>query len=176
MSEAPYLKPNRLSDVIAAIQFMAMHERSRRSSKEWAEGIWADATKASHWKTVFDEHTELFRKAPDGKDEYALIWRRSLQKRYFRHENRMLSQKEFDALTDEEKRWVSRPPLTDEQVKTLVDIAITLHEHQQNQKRDWRWKVPVIASFLGSLVGTILTLVGLALAVVTIPGLKSFFS
>jgi hypothetical protein len=175
MADAPYLKENRLSDVIAAIQFMAMHERSRRSAKEWAEGIGADGSKASRWKEVFEEHPELFRKAPDGKDEYALIWRRSLPKRYFRHENKLLTQKEYEALSDDERRWVSRPPLTDDQVKTLVEIAVTLHGHQQDASRDWRWMVPVVASFAGSIVGTVLTLLGIALAIIAIPGLKTLF-
>src|SRR5258706_2347929 len=110
MGNAPYLKPNRLADVIAAIQFMAMNERSSLSCKRWAEEISGDASKEADWRAIFNDHTEFFRKSPDNVDNYALIWRRALPRRYYRHEARMLAQAEFDALSPEKKKWVSRPP------------------------------------------------------------------
>jgi hypothetical protein len=155
MSESPYLKANRLADVIAAIQFMAMCERSGLSCHQWAEGISGNATKEAHWRAIFQDHTELFRKSPDEPDHYSLIWRRALPQRYYRPQSKMLSQAEFDALPADQKLWVSRPPIPEAQIKTLVDIAITLHASQQEQRRDWRWWVPIVMSFIGSAIGAI---------------------
>src|SRR4051812_43041992 len=98
MSNASYLKPNRLADVVAAIQFMAENGRSSLSCKEWAHNISGKDSKESHWRTVFHEHSEFFRPSPDEVDHYALIWRRALPRRFFRHEGRMLKQAEFEAL------------------------------------------------------------------------------
>jgi hypothetical protein len=95
MNNSPFLKPNRLSDVIAAIQFMAMNERSSLSCKQWAEAISGDESKETYWRMIFEDHIELFRKSPGLVDHYALIWRRALPRRYFRPEGRMLSQVEL---------------------------------------------------------------------------------
>ncbi len=149
-----------MADVIAAIQFMAMHERSSLSCKHWAAAISGDDSKDAHWRTVFEDHTELFRKSPDDDDHYALIWRRALPRRFYRPEGRMLSQMEFDALPADQKRWASRPPVPEAQIKTLVDVAITLHARQQEQRRDWRWWVPIGASFIASGLGALVGILG----------------
>ena len=161
MSNKPYLKPNRLSDVISAIQFIAMNERSSWSCKEWAEGISGDAGKEEHWRAIFNDHSELFRKSPDNADHFALIWRRALPRRFFRHERRMLTQQEFDALPKDKQRWCSRPPVSEDQVKTLVEIAIALHAHQQEQHRDWRWLAPLLANALAAAAGAAFAILGL---------------
>lgn len=142
---------------------MAMNERSSLNCRQWAQGISGDECKDAYWRAVFDEHAELFRKSPDDPDHYALIWRRALPRRYSRHDGRMLSQEEFDALPANKKKWVSRPPVPETQIKTLVDIAITLHARQVEQHRDWRWWVPIAASFVGTLIGAGVALVGVAM-------------
>jgi hypothetical protein len=156
MSNAFYLRPNRLADVVAAIQFMAVNGRSSLSCKQWAQNISGDDSKESHWRTIFQEHAEFFRPSPDDVDHYALIWRRALPRRFFRHEGRMLTQAEFQALTPDEKKWVSRPPVPETQIKTLIDIAVTLHARQEEQRRDWRWWVPLVMSFIGSIAGAVI--------------------
>ena len=158
MGRSPYLETGRLADVIAAIQFMAMNERSSWPCEEWAEGISGDKAKGPHWQTVFDEHPEFFRKSPNYEGHYALIWRRALPRRFFRKLSKMLTQSEFDALSADDKRWVSRPSVPDQEIKTLIDIAIELHAKAREQHADWRWWVPIVASFLGSLVAVLLGL------------------
>lgn len=153
MTDAPYLKKNRLADVIAAIQSTAMNERSSLACRNWAEIVSGDVSKEGHWRAVFDEHPEFFRKSPNNIDHYALVWRRALPRRYYRPEGRLLSQNEFEALSAEEMKLVSRPPVPETQIETLVDIAITLHAKQEDQNRDRRWWIPIVASFLGSVVG-----------------------
>jgi hypothetical protein len=132
---------------------MAIFERSSLSCKQWAKGISGDEAKESHWRAIFDEHSEFFRSSARDTDHYTLIWRRAMPRRYYRRESRMLSQPEFAALTAEEKKSVTRPPVPEPQLKTLVEMAITLHARQQEQGRDWRWWVPSMMGFVGSIVG-----------------------
>ena len=54
-----YLQPNRLSDILAAIQTMSLYHRYRRSSEEWADLISGETDKATYWKCIFDEHPEF---------------------------------------------------------------------------------------------------------------------
>ncbi len=152
-----YLKPDRLSDVLAAIQFMAMNERSSLDCKRWAKSISGDEAKDAYWRAIFEEHTELFRKSPDDADHFALIWRRALPRRYYRPERKMLTDAEYHALPEAERPWVSRPPVPEDQIKTLVDIAITLHARQQEQHRDWRWWIPSVATFVAAVLGGVAT-------------------
>jgi hypothetical protein len=155
-SKYPYLIPSRLADVIAAIQAMANSERSSLPCAIWAENISGTPDRADHWRNVFDAHTELFRKSPNDHDHYALIWRRSMPRRFYRPTRTLLSEPEFAALTPDQQALASRPPIPDGQVKTLVDIAITLHARQTDQRRDWRWWIPIGTGFLGSVVGGVI--------------------
>jgi hypothetical protein len=156
VSSAPYLQSNRLADVVAAIQFMALNERSSLDCASWAEGIVGDPSRADCWRKIFDEHPEFFRKSPNYADHYALIWRRAMPRRYSRLKSRMLTQAEYEELPNDQKANVSRPPVPEEQINTLVDIAVTLHEKQLELHRDWRWWVPVIFGFIGSIVGALI--------------------
>lgn len=158
MAKSPYLKPGRLADVIAAIQFMSMHERSSLLPEDWADGISGDKSKATHWETVFREHPEFFRKSPNYDDYYALIWRRALPRLFYRPESRMITPAERDAMPHERMQWVSRPSVPQEQIKTLIDLAIELHEKAREQHVDWRWWVPTAASFAGALLAVLLGL------------------
>ena len=51
---SPYLRdPNRLGDVIAAIQAMAVYKFYKLSFSEWADRIAADRGQADKWKAIF---------------------------------------------------------------------------------------------------------------------------
>lgn len=157
-TSSPYLISGRLADVIAAIQFMSMNEQSSVPCEKWAEGISGDKAKGDHWRKVFDEHPEFFRRSPNYQDHYALIWRRALPRRFFRKESRTLSQAEFDALPVTDKAEVSRLRVPDQDIKTLIYLAADLHAKAREQQTDKRWWVPIVASFLGSLVAVLLGL------------------
>ncbi len=156
MTKVPYLKANRLADVIAAIQFMSLNVRSSQPCEKWAHYISGDETKADHWRRVFNEHPEFFRKSPDNEDHYALIWRRASPRLFYRKEDRLLTKPEYDQLSTDERSLVSRVRVPDAEIKTLIDIAIELHAKAREQHTDWRWWVPIVASFLGSLVAVLL--------------------
>lgn len=135
---------------------MAINERSSLLSEDWAEGISGDKTQGERWRTVLEGHPEFFRKSPNYKGHYALIWRRATPRLYFRKESRVLTQSEFDGLTEEDKKFVSRLRVPDQEVKTLIDIAIELHAKAREQQVDRRWWVPLVASFVGSILAVLI--------------------
>jgi hypothetical protein len=145
-----------VEEILAGKPFMATNERSSLSCLRWAEGISGDALKEAHWRAIFDDHVEFFRKSPDDVDHYALIWRRALPRRFFRPDARMLTQSEVDALPPDQRSWVSRPPVPEAQINTLVNIAITLHAHELDQSRDWRWWIPIVAVLAGTILGALI--------------------
>ena len=63
MTRSPYLKPNRLSDVIAAIQVMGSNPRAETHINKWIERFEEnpEAEEAQRWEAVFREHPEFFK-------------------------------------------------------------------------------------------------------------------
>jgi hypothetical protein len=114
---------------MAAIQMMAIHERYRQSSADWAKLISGDSAKSSYWESIFADHPEFFRQSAAHQDNYALVWRRAGNSRYHRGIGRILQSSEVDNLSQEERsRYLSRPPVPEGQIKTLLDTAINLHQ------------------------------------------------
>lgn len=151
---SPYLStPNRLTDVIAAVQTLATYKFYKLDAAEWAERISGDAGKAAHWQTIFDEHPEFFR-SDTQRTRVSLVWRRQYPKRYHVDLERRLTSQEFDEIPEAERARVSRDPLSPSDIKTLVDTAIGLHSRALEQRRDSRWWIP-LASALGGLVGSL---------------------
>ncbi len=163
MLKSPYLKNNRLADVLAALQVMALNARYTNSCEEWADKISGDKSRSDYWKTIFEEHPEFFRRAAAGNnDSYALIWRRVLQ-RYNVDTQKVITLAEYRALSDQEQRKISRPPVPESQIKTLMDMAINLHGRAIEASRDWRWWIAPAVSFAGSFLGALMAFAAAAL-------------
>ncbi len=69
----PHLRPNRLPDLLAAIQTMAIFERYRRPTAKWTDLISGDEARGEYWKEIFDQHPEFFRPSTAHPGEYALV-------------------------------------------------------------------------------------------------------
>lgn len=153
---SPYIaNPNRLADVIAAIQVMGVYSFHMRQFDAWAESIVGDSLRGDYWKRIFEEHPEFFRL--DTTREWAsLVWRRQLPKRFHIDLEKRLSVDEFKALSPQEKTRVSRDPLTPNDIKTLIDAAINLHSRAVELQRDGRWWIPLVSSAGGGLIGAII--------------------
>ncbi|MDX6693019.1 MAG: hypothetical protein QOF02_622 [Blastocatellia bacterium] len=153
-SKTPYLHdPNRLGDVIAAIQAMGTYKFYKLSFDKWADRISGDSAKGERWRKVFEEHPEFFR-LDSPREKASLVWRRQYPKRFDVDEERKLSREEFYQLTEEQKVRVSRNPLTPADIKALIDTAINLHSRSLEQKKERRWWIP-LTSAIGGLVGAI---------------------
>jgi hypothetical protein len=111
MFESPYLSsPDRLGDVIAAIQVMGTYKFYKLDFAGWADRIVGDEAQAQHWRTVVGEHPEFFRM--DSKREKAsLVWRRQRQKLFNVDTESQISREQFRQLTDAQKLRISRMPL-----------------------------------------------------------------
>jgi hypothetical protein len=154
-SSSPYLKdPNRLGDVIAAIQVMATYKFYKLPFDTWADRISANSSRGEYWKKIFEEHPEFFRL--DGEQQKAsLVWRRQYPKRFHVDQERVLTREECEGLAVTDKERVSRVRLTSGDIKALIDIAIGLHSKALEAQRDKRWWVP-LGSAVGALIGAII--------------------
>ncbi len=161
---SPYLRPNRLADVIAAIQAPSSNEDYDNTGEKWSRILSGTESKASHWREVFREHSKFFRSTTSaGEELFSLIWRRSLP-RIEKATGKVLHAKTYyqvtAALDREEKRLLyGSPPLQDSQVKALIDIAINLHKNAVDAQRDLRWWIGPIASFMGTILSATLAFV-----------------
>lgn len=155
---SPYLAdPNRLGDVIAAIQAMATYKFYKLDFASWADRITADANQAEKWEKIFLEHPEFFR-LDSARHRASLVWRRQFPKRYDIDTQQVLSQEQYqqkiDAFAGASAR-ISRVPLSAQDIKTLIDTAVNLHSRALEQKKDRRWWV-ALASAAGGLLGSII--------------------
>jgi len=153
---SPYIaNPNRLADVIAAIQVMGVYSFHMRQFDAWAESIVGDSTKGDYWKGIFEEHPEFFR-LDTTRHWASLVWRRQYPKRFHVDLEKRLSVDEYNALSEEEKTRVSRDPLSPSDIKTLIDAAINLHSRAVELQREGRWWIPLVSSAVGGLIGAII--------------------
>jgi hypothetical protein len=150
---SPYLRDaGRLGDVVAAIQATATYKFYKLDFEGWADRISADKTRASHWERVFVEHPEFFRLDSERK-RASLVWRRQYPKRYSVDMRKDITDQEFDLMTEEQKRRVSRTPLSAADIKTLLDTAINLHSRALESKKDNLWYQPLLLQALAGVLG-----------------------
>jgi len=155
---SPYISnENRLSDVISAIQVMAVYKFYKLDFKGWADRICGDEAEAAHWKTLFKEHPEFFR-LDQKRERASLVWRRTFPKNYNVDTEAAISVK-LASLSEEERERISRRPLTNEDISTLMNTAIHLHSKALEQKQERRWWIPGVLGFAAGLVPFVLKLV-----------------
>jgi hypothetical protein len=153
-AQSKYLDhPDRLSDVIAAIQVMSTYKFANRTVDKWENSIGRAPKSSAAWLTVFEDHPEFFRVA-DGS--ISLVWRRAYERVYDTVSGRDLSTEEIKVLNDKSRIDLSRAPLTPEQTTALIEVAIKLQNQSIARRQELRWWVPVIVGVLGILVGALL--------------------
>jgi hypothetical protein len=158
-SNSAYLKSERLGDVIAAIQVMGKYAFYKLDFAKWSMRISGDTSKENHWKIVFSEHPEFFRFNSEGT-KASLAWRRSYRKRFQVDEQRDIEFSEYENLTTEQKKRISRTPLTGEEVSILINTAINLHTRAIEQNKEHRWLSSPLFSLLGVVLGAFLVWLG----------------
>ena len=160
MERSPYLKPTRLNDLLAAIQTTGLHEKYRHTAKEWALLISGNDRDPNYWAEIFREHPEFFRKATgfEGEGQYALILRRASARRYSKGLTRLVNDEEFTNLSTEDQKKLLHAPVSEGQLKLLMDAAVSLHKNALEASRDWRWWVAPVLAFIASFGGTLLAI------------------
>jgi hypothetical protein len=150
----PYTENDtRLADVIAAIQVMAIYKFNKMNFSGWAKRIEGDDSKGAYWKKVFEEHPEFFRLG-GGKKKASLVWRRNYQKLYDVDKEEKITRGVRDSLTEEQKKRISRMPLSNSDISTLINAAINCHSAELDNKQDARWWLAIVLSgSVGLIVG-----------------------
>jgi hypothetical protein len=152
----PYTEnDNRLADVIAAIQVMATYKFYKLGFSGWADRIEGRDSQGDYWKTVFKQHPEFFRL--DSKEEKAsLVWRRNYQKLYDVDKEETISRDTYNELSNTEKTRISRVPLTNSDISTLINTAINLHGGELDHKKDSRWWITGAIGLAGVILGAVI--------------------
>jgi hypothetical protein len=103
------------------------------------------------------EHPEFFR-LDQKRERASLVWRRTFPKNYNVDTESAITEK-LVALSEADKKRISRRPLTNEDISTLMSTAINLHSKALEQKQERRWWIPGVLGFAAGLVPFILKLV-----------------
>lgn len=165
MSNAPIRTPQRLADLISAIQVMGTYKFAVRRVSRWEKRLQRVPLSARSWSEVFKQHPEFFtfvRETPARPDDsaVALIWRRRKERNYDTIRHKELERDEAKLLHDAEPEIdaerLSRLPLTTEEVSLLVNLALELHERELKHQQQRRWWLTVILG-VGGLVATALS-------------------
>jgi hypothetical protein len=126
-----YLQPNRLQDIIGALQIMGSYHNYKMPVEEWNKIIENDPLSAPTWRNVFKEHPEFFRE--NDKGLFSLMWRKGMP-----YEGN------------------SRGPLAADQITALMETALQFHAKAREELRERKWWVPMFAAlmaFAGAVLG-----------------------
>lgn len=155
MPNSPYIVSNdRLSDVISAIQTLGTYRYYKLSVDAWSERICGDGSEAEKWKLVFKEHPEFFRFSSDGS-KASLVLRRQKPKLFDVDTLEFVTREERDGRSADGQQRITRAPLSDNDLKMLIDVAIALHSKALENQRDGRWWISVISTIGVALIGLI---------------------
>lgn len=156
----PYIdNPNRLNDVIAAIQVMGIYKFYSLTFEQWAIRITGNKVAKEYWEIIFKEHPEFFR-FDKTRQRASLVWRRSKKKLYDLDKEKQISREEYDALSLEEKKKISRTPLNPQEIESLINIAVQLHSQAIEHRQEKRYFKSLISNFLPALLGVIIGMSG----------------
>ena len=163
---SPYLIPNRLPDVLAAIQVMGSHFWDSREMKHWVEDLGEKPQSADSWEEVFAAHPEFFgsHTLKDGRTLFVLRLRRAYENTIDERTRAEVSAEEIHQLKEtgqyQKTRILSRPRLRASQVEALMKTATELQVRAAALADRWRfWAslvVPATAGLVGAALGYIL--------------------
>lgn len=153
---SPYIKnENRLSDVLAAIQVMGVYKFYKLTFEEWADRIVGDKAKGGYWRDVFNDHPEFFR-LDQSRTKASLVWRRSYPKIFNVDTGTSITKDDYLNLSEQGKMRISRSPLSNNDIQTLISSAINLSNIAQEAKKNKEWWKPALFALLGVIMGSLL--------------------
>lgn len=133
----PYLIDNRLQDVVALLQLLALYHDYDLEPNKLRQKIARTPRSANDWGVVLRDHPEFFRESENAGD-YCLVLRRAQMK-------------------DPNGK---RPPLDSSQLNMLIDTAIHLQKHELEMRKDQRFLIPILISSVGIFAGLLGTILG----------------
>lgn len=159
MNANPYLLgTSRLTDVLVGIQFLGTYRFYKVGFDYLNDRVKETPKSAKSWKQLFREHPEFFR-VSDEENNVCLILRRARAKNFNVDTEEKITRDERKALLKEQKKRISREPLTTSEVATMMSTAIELHGRTIAQQEERRWYVsliPPIAGLAGVIIGAVI--------------------
>ena len=125
-----YLVPNRLADVLALIQVLALDEHAHRSEDGLASELQGPPKSASTWTDVARMHPEFFRVRPESTHAVSLLSRHVLPK---------------------DEQGIRRLP--SDFVGQLIAAAVDLYDRQVKRSERWTYLVPIWVALLVGIFG-----------------------
>ena len=119
--EREYAQPERLADVMALIQILALHKYAHRSPDNLDETLQGKPLSADSWEEVAKKHPEFFRVKREGENTISLVARHA----YPRNESE------------------GRDPLSPDFVGSLLHSAVDIHDRQVRRSERWTYLLPI---------------------------------
>ena len=132
----PYTKPNRLADVLALIQVLALAKYRHRSDGGLTDEMQGPPRSGSSWKEIAQQHPEFFRVSETEKLGVSLVATHVLP-----------------------KDLNGKRELPPDFVSILLQTAINLHDRQLDRAHHWRVYLPIVVA----VVAGVFTLFGIFL-------------
>lgn len=146
MQEATYLQRGRLGDVLALIQVLAFDRDTYRSESGLFDEFQRPPLTGNTWVALAREHPEFFRvrNNPEKEPRVALFARYVLPK---------------STAPGDDKR----PPLETALVNKLLELAVDLHDKQEERRSRWRVVVlPMAVAVIAAGASIASAIIGLA--------------
>jgi hypothetical protein len=173
MANGRYLEKDRLAQVIAAIQVLALSDRAAGKLDRWIAELeasealppgridehpikYADRKK---WGAVFEQHPEFFKTYTlHGEPRVLLRWRYAQSFNagaQAGQEAPSATDKPEAPATDIDDPPVAAAPLTGEQIQVLIHTAIELHAKEAAADRMPDYVSPMLMAAIGAVAGTV---------------------
>ena len=150
----PYLdEPQRLAEVIAAIQAMSSYKFYKLGFAPWAVRIFGDEARADQVRRICRDPPEFFRIDTTG-DKASLVARRQRRRVYHVDLERNLSSDDDDQAlyhAAKSKGRLSRSPLSSDETAALIATAIELHARELEQSASRKWWLPLATAVVSAL-------------------------
>ena len=135
MSTSNYLKSNRLADVLALIQVLALDKFGHRSEDGLKKELQGNPKSALNWTAIAHQHPEFFRVGLTEAANISLIARHVVE------------------LNENNIRELPR-----ELIKQLLDTALSLYHVEKENANWWRIWIPVLAVIFTAIINILVTL------------------
>jgi hypothetical protein len=139
MPNTSYQSPERLGDVLALIQVLAIHEDTRKSEEGLEKILQEPRSSTDGWLQIAREHPEFFRTSTEHFDTRPTTPQVSLVARF-----------SAPARTD-----TKRDPLDPQLLNSLHSLAIQLYDRQTGFR--WSNRYQVVINAICILVGAVLS-------------------
>ena len=127
-SERNYLKPNRLSDVLALIQVLALDRHSHRSETGLQDELQGPPRSGADWASLAYEHAEFFRVSKGDSPTISLVARHVTPR----------NEQEIRVLSPD---YAAR----------LLQLAVELHDREMRRAQSWHVYIPLVVAITAGL-------------------------